>query len=71
MTMADVPGAAHRLDASEQANPPYVLRSHAAFSRFFEGLDLIEPGVTSAPFWRPTEPDPQRLDVVCGVARKP
>jgi SAM-dependent methyltransferase len=56
---------------NEQANPPYVLRSHAAFSRFFEGLDLIEPGVTSAPLWRPTEPDPQRLDVVCGVARKP
>jgi SAM-dependent methyltransferase len=56
---------------NEQANPPYVLRSHAAFSRFFEGLELIEPGVTSAPLWRPTEADPQRLDVVCGVARKP
>src|SRR3954451_12691200 len=44
---------------NEQANPPYVLRSHAAFSRFFEGLELIEPGVTSAPLWRPTETDPQ------------
>ncbi|GIM94669.1 SAM-dependent methyltransferase [Paractinoplanes toevensis] len=56
---------------NEQANPPYVLRGHAAFGQFFEGLELVEPGVTSAPLWRPTETDPQRLDVVCGVARKP
>jgi SAM-dependent methyltransferase len=55
---------------NEQANPPYVLRSPAAFGRFFEGLELVEPGVTSAPLWRATETDPQRLDVVCGVALK-
>ena len=56
---------------NEQANPPYVLRSHAAFGRFFEGLSLIGPGVTSAPLWRPDTADPQRVDVVCAVARKP
>jgi len=56
---------------NEQANPPYVLRSPAAFGRFFDGLDPVEPGVTSAPLWRPAEADPQPLDVVCGVARKP
>ena len=55
---------------NEQANPPYVLRSHTQFARFFDGLELVEPGVTSAPLWRPTDLDPQRLDVVCGVARK-
>jgi hypothetical protein len=55
---------------NEQANPPYVLRGPAAFARFFEGLELVDPGVTSAPLWRPTDADPQRLDVVCGVARK-
>jgi len=55
---------------NEQANPPYVLRSHAQFARFFDGLTLIDPGVTSAPLWRPTVPDPKPLDVVCGVAIK-
>jgi SAM-dependent methyltransferase len=56
---------------NEQANPPYVLRSHSQFAPFFDGLELVEPGVTSAPLWRPATPDPKRLDVVCGVARKP
>ncbi|MEV4345902.1 SAM-dependent methyltransferase [Actinoplanes sp. NPDC049596] len=56
---------------NEQANPPYVLRSHPQFARFFDGLELIEPGVVSAPLWRPTADDPKKLDVVCGVARKP
>jgi hypothetical protein len=56
---------------NEQANPPYVLRSHAAFGQFFEGLELVDPGITSAPLWRPTAENPERLDVVCGVARKP
>ena len=54
---------------NEQANPPYVLRSHPAFARFFDGLDLVDPGVTSAPLWRNPAPDAQWLDVVCGVAR--
>jgi hypothetical protein len=56
---------------NEQANPPYVLRSHTQFARFFDGLDLIEPGVSSAPRWRPESDDVKPLDVVCGVARKP
>ncbi|MBM2615882.1 SAM-dependent methyltransferase [Actinoplanes sp. LDG1-06] len=55
---------------NDQANPPYVLRSHAQFARFFEGLTMVEPGVTSAPLWRPAETNPKRLDVVCGVAIK-
>jgi SAM-dependent methyltransferase len=56
---------------NEQANPPYLLRSQSEFSRFFGGLDLVIPGVTSAPWWRPGQTDAQHLDVVCGVARKP
>jgi hypothetical protein len=56
---------------NEQANPPYLLRDREQFSRFFEGLDLVEPGVGSAPLWRPTVESPTPLDVVCGVARKP
>ena len=55
---------------NENANPPYLLRGHADFARFFDGLELIEPGVTSAPLWRPAADNPKPLDVVCGVARK-
>ncbi|GAA0453774.1 hypothetical protein Ade02nite_02060 [Paractinoplanes deccanensis] len=56
---------------NEQANPPYVLRSHSQFARFFDGLELVEPGVVPAPLWRPAEGDVKPLDVVCGVGRKP
>jgi O-methyltransferase involved in polyketide biosynthesis len=55
---------------NENANPPYVLRSRTDFARFLDGLDLVEPGVVSAPTWRPDGPDPEPLDVVCGVGRK-
>jgi hypothetical protein len=63
-------GAAEKI-WNEQANPPYVLRGHDEFARFFDGLTLIEPGVIAAPLWRPESGDTQPLDVVCGVARKP
>jgi hypothetical protein len=56
---------------NEQANPPYLLRSHAEFERFFDDLEMVEPGVVSAPAWRPEAADVQPLDVVCGVGRKP
>jgi hypothetical protein len=56
---------------NEQANPPYVLRSRAQFSRFFDGLELLEPGVTAAPQWRPATGAAPPLEVVCGVGRKP
>ena len=55
---------------NEQANPPYVLRGHEQFARFFDGLELVEPGVVSAPKWRPESGDARHLDVVCGVGRK-
>ncbi|WP_433731317.1 SAM-dependent methyltransferase [Actinoplanes sp. CA-051413] len=56
---------------NEQANPPYVLRGPDQFARFFAGLELIDPGVTSAPLWRPDSGVARPLDVLCGVGRKP
>ncbi|MFH8617317.1 SAM-dependent methyltransferase [Streptomyces sp. NPDC017979] len=32
---------------------PYILRPPEQIARFFEGLDLIEPGLVSWPNWRP------------------
>jgi hypothetical protein len=59
---------------SGQGGHAYTLRSPAEIARFFDGLDLQEPGVVSAPRWRP-EPSqsglPAELDGYCGVARKP
>jgi hypothetical protein len=59
---------------SGEGGHPYTLRSPEQIARFFEGLDLQEPGVVSAPRWRP-EPSasglPAELDGFCGIARKP
>ncbi|MER5901844.1 SAM-dependent methyltransferase [Streptomyces mirabilis] len=51
---------------------PYVLRSPDQITAYYEGLELIEPGIVSCPLWRPepgTAPEP--TDVHGGVARKP
>jgi O-methyltransferase involved in polyketide biosynthesis len=56
------------------ANPTYHLRSPEQMARYFDGLELVDPGVVSASRWRP-EPDPAgvppNVDSYCGVARKP
>ncbi|MFC4470671.1 SAM-dependent methyltransferase [Streptomyces xiangluensis] len=51
---------------------PYVLRSPEQLAAYYEGLELLEPGIVSCPLWRPepgTSPEP--TDVYGGVARKP
>ncbi|MBO3750536.1 SAM-dependent methyltransferase [Streptosporangiaceae bacterium NEAU-GS5] len=47
-------------------------RTHAEVSRFFDDLDLLEPGVVSLPRWRPDSDtaDVQDLPMWCGVGRK-
>ena len=53
---------------------PYHLRSPAELAGFFDGLELVEPGVVSISRWRP-EPSPfgppAEVDALGGVARKP
>ena len=51
---------------------PYYLRSPEQFNRFFEGLELVEPGVVPVPHWRP-DPDAEPAEIYsyCGVGRKP
>jgi O-methyltransferase involved in polyketide biosynthesis len=56
------------------AKPPITLRSHAQLSRFFAGLDLLEPGIVGCTKWRPEPGDrTAEIDVYqsCGLARKP
>jgi hypothetical protein len=41
---------------------PVRVRSHAQIARFFEGLELVEPGLVYIPLWRPEGPDDLLLD---------
>jgi SAM-dependent methyltransferase len=49
-----------------------TMRDRAAITRFFDGLELVEPGVVQPQQWRPAGPV-TAADVTawCGVARKP
>ncbi|MEU4695041.1 SAM-dependent methyltransferase [Actinoplanes sp. NPDC023714] len=44
-------------------------------SRFFDGWDLVEPGLVPQPLWRPdpdaATPDPSTFLMLAGVARRP
>ena len=53
---------------------PTQLRSQAEVARFFDGLDLIDPGVVPILQWRPTEPTDltdAQVALYGGVGRKP
>jgi hypothetical protein len=51
---------------------PMIARTPAAITRFFAGLDLLDPGVVTCSRWRPdADADPTPVIDFCGVARKP
>ena len=60
---------------NQVGTPPMTLRSPQQIARFFDGLDLLEPGVVSCSRWRPAlrrvGGQPAEVDEFCGVARKP
>jgi SAM-dependent methyltransferase len=52
------------------------LRSRGEIMRFFDGFDLLEPGLVYPPLWRPDSPadvpsDPAKYWCLAGVGRKP
>ncbi|MGH3200547.1 MAG: SAM-dependent methyltransferase [Streptosporangiaceae bacterium] len=62
---------------NEAAPRPYHLRRPDELASFFDGLDLIEPGVVPCPQWKPdasgraaTAAASAAAEVYCGVARK-
>lgn len=64
-------GAAHW---NKVGTPTMTLRRPEEIVRFFDPLDLLEPGVVPCSQWRPEErpfgpADP--VDEFCGVARTP
>jgi O-methyltransferase involved in polyketide biosynthesis len=87
--LAIADGAAGTVDEAQQryneaAPGPYHLRSPEQLASFFDGLDLIDPGVVPCPRWKPDASSapggdgapagaapPDEASVYCGVARKP
>ena len=59
---------------NENATPPIVFRTAREISAFFEGTELLEPGVVSCSRWRPDAGAlevPAEVQQFCGVGRKP
>ena len=55
-------------------NPPVRGRSRQELLRYFDGLELLEPGLVSVSLWRPHPSDlgvPVEVYEFCGVGRKP
>jgi hypothetical protein len=77
-TNADKPvvaGAFEKVYNSSSATSIHM-RSRAEIQRFFDGLDLVEPGLTYVSLWRPDPEDdvtgdPRQFANLVGVARKP
>jgi O-methyltransferase involved in polyketide biosynthesis len=58
---------------NENATPPITFRDAKQISRFFQGVELLEPGVVSCSRWRPTAADlatPADVQQFCGLGRK-
>jgi O-methyltransferase involved in polyketide biosynthesis len=68
-------GVAKAAGLFRQSGTPFFPRTHAEFSRFFDGLELLDPGVVAVSEWRPEEEDLAAqaegvVPVYAGVARK-
>lgn len=59
--------------AATRAGVTLVPRTKSEVERFFDGLELVDPGIVPVLAWRPDEPpdDPNAAWYWAGVARKP
>ncbi|MFI1395759.1 SAM-dependent methyltransferase [Streptomyces sp. NPDC020681] len=62
------------VDVYRDIRNPLVMRSREEIARFFEGYEMVEPGLVSMPNWRPDTPveqeDPFAFSGFAGVGRK-
>ncbi|MEV4060492.1 SAM-dependent methyltransferase [Nonomuraea dietziae] len=56
---------------NESGALPYIQRSPEQIARFFDGLELVEPGLVSVTRWRPEGITPPEVDGYGAVGRKP
>ncbi|MFJ8007001.1 SAM-dependent methyltransferase [Streptomyces fagopyri] len=61
------------VDVYKDIRNPLIMRSREEIARFFEGYDMVEPGLVPMPMWRPdTAPedeDPYSFSGFAGVGR--
>jgi O-methyltransferase involved in polyketide biosynthesis len=58
---------------NQVAPTPYTLRSPEQIAVFFDGLEMVEPGLVPCPRWRPDPgdaADARDMDEYCGLGRK-
>ncbi len=63
-----------RLWNESGGTPPVAVRDSQEIARFFDRLELVEPGVVSVPLWRPDPCQigvPTEVNTFGGVGRKP
>jgi S-adenosyl methyltransferase len=59
---------------SQRSVTPTMLRTHAEVTRFFDGLELLPPGVVQLHRWQQDATVPEEgklMPAYCGLARKP
>jgi hypothetical protein len=59
---------------NESGAVPYILRAPEEIALFFDGLELVEPGIVSVPQWRPEAApfgEPPEIGQLGGVGQKP
>jgi hypothetical protein len=59
----------------QRTSTPLIMRSPAELEKFFDGFELVEPGVVPLPYWRPDTPpsdedDPAVTHGLAGVGLK-
>ncbi|MCK9893544.1 SAM-dependent methyltransferase [Frankia sp. AgB32] len=67
-------GAGSIVSTYQKSSSSLTLRTTEQIRAFFDGLDLLDPGVTLVPAWRPAGPLPdghERVWIAGGVARLP
>ncbi|MYR43377.1 SAM-dependent methyltransferase [Streptomyces sp. SID5910] len=70
-TSAERAGGA--VDVYKDIRNPLIMRSRDEIARFFEGYEMVEPGLVPMPRWRPEtapeEEDPYAFSGIAGVGR--
>ncbi len=59
---------------ADSGGVPYNARSYEQIAGYYEGLELVEPGIVPIPDWRPDETvfsNALDVDEMGGVGRKP
>jgi hypothetical protein len=65
--------AAAQQDYNQSADSPLTARTKEQIQRFFDGLELLEPGLVSMSRWRPEATpwgEPDEVAGFCGVGHK-